>query len=307
MDVFTDQQFIEKEKKARICIQKKLDEFLEYWKLEREMNEKCKEVIDKIIYSIESLKKVKSCSRVEEEAIKKINSFNQAMPRAYGEKTVGVFWGQIYEIRKIVANSRKSIQQIVSDAYKEITVIGNYSSDECISEEDDKFINFPDKSYKHVKNGGKGDSFIFSCYLLKVLRENGVDARLLSSNNGTENKYVVLYRDDDESEKSGYYIIDPCTLIRYYEEKGIPVGKRRMNKFIEGSTGAVKLDDKRVVDFSRIDAYEYIRESQTVKALGSYMDNENITVNEVIKSGRAIKYKDVDESDKSNILDITIG
>lgn len=172
----------------------------------------------------------------------------------------------------------KSINDIVSEAYKKVTEIGEYDVEEGNKpiNLEEKISNIPEKMYEHLISGGKGCCFVFSVALMKLMQEEGIETWMIGTPEGTGTRASVLYKDQEE-----FFVANPVEDIEYFTEKKLNKEERR--KLYNETSAKMKKDDSTQHDDSRIPLQEFADRYGDVCVIGNFSKEKDTTLMKGIK------------------------
>lgn len=280
-------------------VNENIDECIKYWKNEPVIK---KELKQRIIDVLEELKRVKNIYNIGNKAISEYDGINSNKNLIGGtnndmkERSLGVFWGQIYKLRVLIKSLDVSTRDIVSNSFKEIITIGKIGEGwRKVISRDNKYKDAPDMAYNHITNGGDGNSFIFANSLAKLLHEQGVKSEIVVATNSWKNRYAVMYTEKNDDDKDVKYIADPYAEVRAFTKKNINSRCERELAYNRKVRQINELTDS-TTDNSRLSMEQFLGENDYVWTMGNPYQEDNKVVGDLFSNINVL----AGNSDKNN-------
>lgn len=271
---------------AKQVVHENIDECIEYWNNEQSIKT---EIKTKLLEVLNELKKCSNLYSIGNKAINeydKINSDKNLMGGLNNdmkERTLGVFWGQIYKLRVLIKSMDIATRDKVANCFKDIITIGQVGEGwRKVIKVEDKFRDTPGISFEHITNGGDGNSFIFATSLVKLLHENGVRSEIVAGTRSGRNRYAVMYVDEGENGRKENYVADPYDEIRKFAMKNIISEEERGNAYTEKIEKA-KESSEHIRDNSRLSMDEFLSGNDFVWRIGNPYEFTQAKVDEIFK------------------------
>jgi len=173
---------------------------------------------------------------------------------------------------------RLSKKDIINRAYREITARGIF--DEKEGNKPIKVVDHLDeiteKMYEHIENGGKGCCFVFSAYMMEILKRNGIECWMIATKEGDGTRASVLYEDKGE-----LFVANPVEDIEYFTKHNIKECDR--GECYIGDTAIFTYGNRKQHDDSRIPLQEFANIYGTVKVIGNFASEEILLINALMR------------------------
>lgn len=280
-------------------INENIDECIKYWENESVIK---KELKESIIDALEELKGAKNIYKIGDRAISEYDRINSNKILMSGtnndmkERSLGVFWGQIYKLRVLIKSLDVSTRDIVSNSFKEIITIGKIGEGwRKVISRDNKYKDTPDMAFNHITNGGDGNSFIFASSLAKLLHEQGVKSDIVVATNTSKNRYAVMYTEKNDDDRDVKYIADPYAEIKDFTKKNINSKVERELAY-NGKVKHIHESADNVIDNSRLSMEQFLGKNDYVWMMGNPYQEDNKVVGNLFSNINVL----AENSDKNN-------
>lgn len=265
-------------------VHKKIDEYIEHWNNDQSIDRGIKTSIIDILNELKQCYNLRLIGYKAINEYDKINSNEKIMGRLNNdmkERSMGVFWGQIYKLRVLIKNMNVPTREIISNSFKNIVMVGKIGDGwKNVIKKDDMYVDVPEIAYEHIINGGKGNSFIFASSLVKLLHENGVKCEIIAANGPWKKRYAVMYTDENIYEKKVRYIADPYAEIKELTKRNINSESSREEAYTEKIEEIEKMSPN-YVDNSRLTVMDFLGENDFVWVVGNPYEETQTSIDTV--------------------------
>lgn len=116
-------------------------------------------------------------------------------------------------------------RDVINTAYLETVMLGEFDVAEGNKpiHNDMSVCEIPDFMYNHVIHGGKGCCFVFSSYLMKLLRDNGIDSYMITTSEGNGIRSSILYENNGT-----LFVANPVEDIEFFTENNMDIETRQL-------------------------------------------------------------------------------
>ena len=170
------------------------------------------------------------------------------------------------------------IENIINIAFREITSKGYFDIEKgnapipAVFNKEMSVI--PEEMTKYVNECGYGCCFVFSAYMLEILKKYNINAYMVTSIEGNGIRASVLYEDEGQM-----FIANPVEDIEYFTANNIKPADR--SKFYEGDTCNITIDGKQHND-SRYTIEEFCDKYGQLWVLGKMDSDASMTLAEAM-------------------------